>query len=100
MRDNIPEIIKKEGKTFSYKQLGNAEFIIELQKKAKEEWNEYLHSCNDNEAVEELADLLEVVYCLAATHGISEEDLDETRRRKAEIRGSFNNKIFLIDVEE
>ena len=49
---------------------------------------------------EELADLLEVVYALAADLGISREMLMEVYDKKHEARGGFAQRIFLEGVEE
>ena len=43
--------------------------------------------------VEELADVLEVVYCIAKENGISKERLEEIRKRKAASRGGFKEMI-------
>ncbi|TCL53259.1 hypothetical protein EDD69_101267 [Thermolongibacillus altinsuensis] len=58
-------------------------------------------SVKDDEAtIEELADVLEVIYALAEYHGVSLEKLEEVRAQKAEKRGGFKEKIFLIEVED
>ncbi len=100
VRDRIPEIIKNSGKIYRTRVLMEEEYISELRKKAQEELNEYITSQTSEEAIEELADLLEVVHALATAHGSSIEDLEEVRKRKAEKRGGFQEKIFLIDVED
>jgi predicted house-cleaning noncanonical NTP pyrophosphatase (MazG superfamily) len=47
-----------------------------------------------------LADLLEVMYSLAEVHGYTFDQIEEIRQRKAEGRGGFRERIFLVDVEE
>jgi predicted house-cleaning noncanonical NTP pyrophosphatase (MazG superfamily) len=100
VRDRIPEIIEKTGKAYQTRVLNDDEYITELRKKAQEELNEYITSQTNEQAIEELADLLEVVYALSAAHGSSVEELEEVRKRKAETRGGFQERIFLIDVED
>ncbi|MFE4523768.1 phosphoribosyl-ATP pyrophosphohydrolase [Cytobacillus firmus] len=100
VRDRIPEIIAATGKNYSTRILDQSEFIQELKKKSIEELDEYLNANNDEEAIEELADLLEVVHALAETHGVSIEKVEELRKQKAEERGGFKGKIFLIEVED
>ncbi|WP_026585135.1 nucleoside triphosphate pyrophosphohydrolase [Bacillus sp. J33] len=100
VRDRIPEIIAETGKSYSTRILDQSEFINELKKKSIEELDEYLNTNNDEEAIEELADLLEVVHALAETHGVSIEKVEELRKQKAEKRGGFKEKIYLIEVEE
>ncbi|MCS0823912.1 nucleoside triphosphate pyrophosphohydrolase [Cytobacillus firmus] len=100
VRDRIPEIIAESGKNYSTRILDQEEFIKELKKKSIEELDEYLNTNNDEKAIEELADLLEVVHALAETHGVSIEKVEELRKQKAKKRGSFKEKIYLIEVEE
>jgi predicted house-cleaning noncanonical NTP pyrophosphatase (MazG superfamily) len=100
VRDRIPEIIEKEGKTYKTVILDDDQFRSEPQKKLKEEVQEYLHTQNDQEAVEELADALEVIHALAETHGVSIEEVEHVRKTKAKERGGFKEKIFLIEVED
>ena len=100
VRDKIPEIIEKTGKRFSTKILSNDEYITELRKKAYEELDEYITTDNKEDAVEELADLLEIFHALAESHGSSIEEVEDVRKNKAAKRGGFKEKIFLIEVED
>lgn len=100
VRDRIPEIIESTGKKFSTRILDNDEYIKELKKKSFEELEEYVSTTNDEDALEELADLLEIIHALAEYHGASFEKLEEIRKKKAEKRGGFKEKIFLIEVED
>jgi predicted house-cleaning noncanonical NTP pyrophosphatase (MazG superfamily) len=65
-----------------------------------EELEEYLHVDNDKYAIEELADLLEIIHALAECHGATIDTVEEVRQKKAEKRGGFKEKIFLIEVED
>lgn len=100
VRDYIPKIIAETGKKYSSKILDQTEYIKELRKKSYEELDEYINATNREEALEELADLLEIIYALAESHGESIEKVEELRRQKAEKRGRFKEKILLIDVEK
>lgn len=99
IRDKIPGMIAMTGKVANTKTLTDNEYIKELQKKAKEELTEYLKAENDGEALEELADLLEVIHSLAHVHGGSPQAVDTIREKKKEQRGGFNDRVFLEDVE-
>lgn len=55
---------------------------------------------NDQEAREELADLLECIKALAQIHGSSFEEVERLRQEKAEKRGGFEEKVFLIEVAD
>lgn len=100
VRDKIPEIIKSSGKEFRTKQLNEAEYIKELRTKLNEEISEYLESDLDSQALEELADVLEIIHSLAVVHGSNFETIEEIRKVKYIKRGGFQEKIFLIDVED
>jgi predicted house-cleaning noncanonical NTP pyrophosphatase (MazG superfamily) len=100
VRDRIPEIIEKAGKKFSTRILTDDEYIKELKKKSFEELEEYANTQNDEDAIEELADVLEIIHALAEYHGASFEKVEEVRKQKAEKRGGFKEKIFLIEVED
>ena len=100
VRDRIPEIIESTGKKFSTKILDNTEYIKELKKKSFEELEEYVNTTNNEDAIEELADVLEIIHALAEYHGASIEKVEEVRKQKAEKRGGFKEKVFLIEVED
>lgn len=100
VRDRIPEVIKRTGKTFNTTILTQEEYIKELKKKSYEELEEYMESKNDEEALEELADVLEILHAFAAVHGSSINEVEEIRKKKAEKRGGFQERIFLVDVED
>ncbi|MBB6452568.1 putative house-cleaning noncanonical NTP pyrophosphatase (MazG superfamily) [Salirhabdus euzebyi] len=99
VRDKIPDIIKDTGKKLNTRILSDQEYILELKNKTQEELQEYLNANNNEDALEELADLLELIHALAKVHGSSIEEVDKLRRTKTEKRGAFDDKVFLIDVE-
>lgn len=100
VRDRIPEIIESTGKDFSIRILNDEEYIIELKKKSFEELHEYVEATNRADAIEELADLLEIIHALAEYHGSNIEEVLKVREEKAIKRGGFKEKIFLIEVED
>jgi predicted house-cleaning noncanonical NTP pyrophosphatase (MazG superfamily) len=99
VRDKIPTIIEQSGKTFKSRVLQREEYQHELTKKAKEELQEYIEAPTHQEAIEELADLLEVMHALAAVHGATPEQLEKVREEKAKERGKFDDRIYLVEVE-
>ena len=94
VRDRIPEIIEKSGNKCVTEILSDEEYIEMLDKKLDEELTEYHNDKN----IEELADLLEVIYACAQARGYSLEDLENVRANKAEKRGAFKDKIFLKET--
>ena len=95
VRDKIPSIIEAEGRKVNIKQLNNDEFKNELNKKLLEEVNEYLEDNN----VEELADIVEVIYGLIKSMCLSMEEFEKIRKETVENRGAFDTKTFLISSE-
>src|SRR5690606_40922681 len=81
VRDRIPEIITADGLDPVITVAGQDEYERELRRKLTEEVSEY-RSAGPAEAVEELADVLEVVYALARVHGADAAELDRERRAK------------------
>ncbi|MBY0077548.1 phosphoribosyl-ATP pyrophosphohydrolase [Priestia aryabhattai] len=100
VRDKIPTMIEQSGNTFKSRVLQREEYQNELKKKAKEELREYIEAQTHQEATEELADLLEVMYALAAVHGATPEQLEKVREEKAKERGKFDDRIYLVETEE
>lgn len=100
VRDRIPEIIKMNGQKLEYRRINGEEFILEAKKKLNEEIKEYLEAQNSEQAVEELADLVELIYCIAERHGYSNAELEAIRLEKSDRRGSFQEGWFLETVGE
>lgn len=100
VRDKIPEVIKKTGKSYRVRTLNHHEYIIELKKKLTEEVDEYLNAPDDAEAIEELADILELIHALAKIHNSTINEVEAIRVEKANKRGGFQDKVFLIDVDD
>lgn len=94
VRDRIPEIIESSGKTPHTRILNNDEYLTELDRKLDEEYAEFHKGKN----IEELADIMEVVYALAKAIGSSPDELERVRKEKADKRGGFKKKIFLEKV--
>lgn len=61
VRDKIPQIIEENGKSFRTRILSTEEYRSELQIKLREEAEEYFLAKNTQEALEEMADMLEVI---------------------------------------
>lgn len=96
VRDRIPEIIEASGKSCVTEILSDKAYLRLVDAKLDEELAEY-HS---DQNIEELADLLEVIYAAAMARGYTLEQLESVRAAKAEKRGAFANKILLKEVVE
>lgn len=100
VRDRIPEVIENTGKKFHTTVLSQDAYIEELRKKSFEELEEYIAAETDAEALEELADMFEILHALAAVHGSTIQGVEKIRKEKEQKRGGFNERIFLVDVED
>lgn len=96
VRDRIPEIIKASGKSCVTEILTEEQYLQMLDVKLDEELAEYHQEQN----LEELADLLEVIYACAVAHGYSVAELEKVRADKAAKRGVFIKRILLKEVNE
>ena len=96
VRNKIPEIREKTGKVCHIHTLTSDEYLAELDRKLNEECAEY----QADKSLEELADMLEVMYAIAEARGYSVEELEKVRAEKAEKRGAFIEKIYLESVDD
>lgn len=92
--DRIPEIIESDGKQCVCEVLSSEEYLALLDEKLQEELNEY----EESKSLEELADLLEVLYAVVKARGWSVEELEQVRKEKAKQRGGFEKRTFLREV--
>jgi len=95
VRDKIPEIIKKQGQVPKTRQLDDSEYFEALNHKLTEEVAEYFEDYD----IEELADIMEVIYALVKYKGLSVDEFEKVRRKKFDERGGFNDRVLLVEVE-
>lgn len=100
VRDLIPQVIKSTGKGCRTRILDEDEYKKELVIKLKEESEEYYSAQEPKQSLEELADMLEVIRALATVHGATWEQLEALREQKAKARGGFQERVYLIDVDD
>lgn len=95
VRDKIPTIIESNGGKPVIRILSDEEYPKCLTKKLQEETQEFV----TDGTVEELADIYEVVLAILKQKGVSVEEFEALRKKKATERGGFDDKIFLERVE-
>lgn len=91
VRDNIPAIIEKNGETCVRRTLSDKEYEDALTNKLQEEVAELL---------EEMADVMEVLYAMGKTRAVSKREIEQVRSQKASEKGAFSKKIFLVSTEK
>ena len=96
IRDRIPEIIERSGKKCIVEVMDDDSYLQYLDQKLNEELAEY----QADKSLDELADLLEVMYAVAVARGYSVEELERVRKEKAEKRGGFEKRLRLKGVIE
>lgn len=96
VRDNIPAIIKKDGRNPVTRVLQDDEYIAQLEVKLQEEVAEYISDKN----TDELADILEVVYALAGMLNTTQDELEVIRKEKSKKNGAFDSRTFLISIDD
>lgn len=96
VRDRIPEIIEKQGKRCAVRELDSDEYMEMVDAKLDEELAEY----HKDQNLEELADLLEVIYAAAEARGFTREQLEQVRADKEARRGAFRKRLLLLEVRD
>ena len=94
IRDKIPEIIEADGKECEVEVMDDEEYKEYLKNKLLEEAEEYIESGE----LEELADVLEVMKAIAEVEKVELSNIEEMRKKKAEERGGFKDKLKLLRV--
>ena len=96
VRDEIPRNIEEKGKKCRYYKLEDNEYKKELDKKLLEEANEFIA----DHSIEEMADLMEVIEAILKSHNLTKERIEQVRLEKKNKKGGFDEKIYLVEVEE
>ena len=99
VRDKIPEIIESNGEKPIIRILDNTEYNEELIKKLNEEYHEVIEA-DENDIIEELADMLEVMESIAELHNKTLEDILDAKEKKKIKRGGFSKRLYLKGVEK
>ena len=98
-RDTSPQFLQDSGINVFHRVMGQDEFLSHLKQKILEEVQEVHSALSPEETLEELADLLEVIYALTTAQGFSLADLEAQRLQKKEARGGFDGRLYITAVE-
>ena len=90
VRDKIPQIIMSGGKKPIVRTLSDKEYLTELDRKLDEEVAEY----QSDKSLEEMADVLEVLFAICGARGYSIDELMKVCDEKRDERGGFKEKIY------
>lgn len=90
VRDNIPKMIREEGRKPVIETLKGKKLLNALCEKLDEEHEEFL----EDRSLNELADMVEVIFSIAKESGASAEKLLEIVAAKKRENGGFENGFF------
>lgn len=96
VRDQVPLIIKRSGQRPKVRFLEDEEFKKELARKLKEEVSDFIEWSK----VDDLIDILEIIYAYAKLYNISFYELDRLRIEKANEKGSYNKRTYLRTIRD
>lgn len=105
VRDNIISIImdncNKRGwfGTAEWQKLSHDEFKAALKDKLSEEVAEFLAAADKKQQIEEMADIIEVIFSIICEFNLGIEEVLKKRKDKHREKGGFDKRTYLISVE-
>lgn len=91
VRDRIPEIIESSGNKCEIEVVSDEIALEYLYKKLNEEVSELLEDKN----LDEIVDVMEVLFAIGSKYGYSEDDVLNRRSKKKCSSGGFEDNIVL-----
>ena len=91
VRDRIPKIIESSGNKCEIEVVSDEVALEYLYKKLNEEVSELLEDKN----LDEIADVMEVLFAIGSKYGYSEENVLGRRNEKKDVRGGFEDNLIL-----
>lgn len=98
-RDKAVERLEQMGSKISWSTLGTDEFLEQLKVKFLEEAQEVCNAKTKESALEELADVLEVITSLCDLYGVTLQDVIRLQEKKHQERGGFQGRKFVAVAE-
>jgi len=93
VRDRIPELAACNGQPGNYHLAAPDEYTRRLRDKLLEEAHEATAATSPAVLLEELGDVLQVLYALATQAGYSPAEVECARARKARTHGSYRRRL-------
>jgi predicted house-cleaning noncanonical NTP pyrophosphatase (MazG superfamily) len=93
VRDRIPELAASNGQPAGFHLADPDEFAQRLRDKLLEEAHEAAAATEPAALLEELGDVLQVLYALAAHAGYSAAEVECARARKARTHGAYTHRV-------
>lgn len=96
VRDKIPDIIRADGEEPEVIILADEAYEVAIDEKFVEEAIEVRDAKTPEQKLEELADVDELIDARLQTLGKTREDLEKVKKLKAQKRGAFLKRYFLV----
>jgi predicted house-cleaning noncanonical NTP pyrophosphatase (MazG superfamily) len=93
VRDRIPELAAANGQPAAFHRADDTEYGHRLRHKLLEEGQEVAAAATSAALLEELGDVLQVLYALAAHAGLEPAAIECARARKARTHGSYRRRL-------
>lgn len=93
-RDFAGDMIRAQGADVCDRIMEPEEYAQRLRDKLIEESNEAIAETTKDGMTEELADVLEVIYALGKTLGITPQEIEDARREKRHTKGGFDARLY------
>jgi predicted house-cleaning noncanonical NTP pyrophosphatase (MazG superfamily) len=97
VRDRIPELATSNGHPGAFHQATEIEYGRLLRDKLLEEAAEAASAPGPGELLDELGDVLQVLYALASQAGLEPAAIECARARKARTTGAFTRRVVWHD---
>src|SRR6266508_1142129 len=93
VRDRVPELAAANGQPASFHLADPDEFARRLRDKLVEEAHEAAAATDPGGLLEELGDVLQILYALASQAGYSPAEVECARARKASTHGAYTSRL-------
>lgn len=96
VRDNIPRRMVKDGSKIKFEVLSDTNlYQLELKNRVLSE----LDALDNNQSIDNLADILEAVKALAELQGLSWTDVINWQETKRQVYGGFSGRMYLMSED-
>lgn len=95
IRDKMPELMAAKGERFTTHVADDAEYWRMLKEKLRQEVNEFIV----RDDFGELASAQELIHAICGAKGMTFDELEAIRRRKAEAKGGYGKRIILDEKD-
>jgi predicted house-cleaning noncanonical NTP pyrophosphatase (MazG superfamily) len=96
VRDQVPAELRQQHLRPVVQVLTDDQYRLALNKRLQADASGHLK----DKSLEELSDIVEIIYAIAALRGATPDQLEALRQRKAHQKGGYTQHYFLIETNE